>query len=98
MSPAGGYTGNGSGRDRRDHLLEALHRAVDFGARGDVVFDFVDEGRVGYPSRVRGGVFAVVHVSLLCAVEGLVGARDVMRVAYPFALSVIVAWSLESES
>ena len=46
------------GVDVRDHLLEALHRAVDLCPRGDVVLDFVDEGREGDAARVGGRVFA----------------------------------------
>lgn len=48
------------GIDGRDHFLEGFHRRVDFGSGGDVVFDFVDEGRVGDAARVGGRIFAVV--------------------------------------
>lgn len=44
--------------DARNHLLKVLECALDFCARGDVVLDAVDEGRVRDSSRVGGGIFA----------------------------------------
>lgn len=37
----------------RDHLLEALHRSINFGPRGDIVFDLVNKWSKGYASWIR---------------------------------------------
>lgn len=60
LGKGGRREGKGKGIDGRDHLLKGFHGRVDFGAGGDVVFDFVDKGRVGDAARVGGRIFAVV--------------------------------------
>ena len=61
-------TGNvEGGGSARDHLLEAAHRALDLGARGDIVLDLVDERREGDAAGVGGGIFANGADAARCA-------------------------------
>lgn len=45
----------------RYHLLEALHRSIDFRSRDDIVFHLVHERRIGYTSRICWRIFTVPH-------------------------------------
>lgn len=55
----------GKEENLRDHFLKGFHRRLGFGAGGDVVFDFVDKGRVRDAARVGGRIFAVGGVSIV---------------------------------
>ena len=48
---------NTARKNVRYHLLKVLEGALDFGARRNIVFDLVDERRVGDASRVGGRIF-----------------------------------------
>jgi len=46
------------GSDVRNHLFEVVDCLFDFGAVGDIVFDLVDEGRIGNAAGVGWRIFA----------------------------------------
>jgi hypothetical protein len=58
----------GADRSSRNHLLEAVHRALHLGAIGNIVFYAVDEGCDGDAARVGRRIFASDCVRRACYV------------------------------